>query len=170
MKTKGMFGDLIDSHLGLHEEMDVVAVAADLTILLHHSGLARADLARRLKVTPAYVSQVLSGDVNMSVKTLAKFTRALGFQFDVVFREANARQPLQPWVIDKKLSKANLHESLFSVVLTNFEPSAINLVAPRAHLPEMIDVEKAAPKSYRIAMQRLDTGFDVIDEGDLCAA
>lgn len=97
MEHKPLFGDLIAAHEGLAEELKAVGVAADLTLLLHHAGKSRADLARALGWSRGRVTQVLSGHENLTVQTIAAVTRALGFTFDAVFREAGAPAVAQPW-------------------------------------------------------------------------
>jgi transcriptional regulator with XRE-family HTH domain len=46
--------------------------------LLERRNLKRADLARLLNKTPAFVSQLLNGKANMTVRTLAEVLYALG--------------------------------------------------------------------------------------------
>lgn len=97
MEHKPLFGDLIAAHEGLAEELKTVDVAADLTLLLHHAGKSRADLARALGWSRARVTQVLSGQENLTVQTIASVTKALGYTFDPVFRKSEAPAAAQPW-------------------------------------------------------------------------
>ncbi len=97
MEHKPLFGDLIAAHEGLAEELKAVDVAADLTLLLHHAGKTRADLARALGWSRARVTQVLSGHENLTVQTIAAVTKALGYTFDAVFRKMGAPAAAQPW-------------------------------------------------------------------------
>ncbi len=97
MEHKPLFGDLIASHKGLVEELKAVDVAADLTLLLHHAGQSRADLARALGWSRSRVTQVLSGQENLTVQTIAAVSKALGFTFDVAFRKTSALAAAQPW-------------------------------------------------------------------------
>lgn len=97
MEHKPLFGDLIAAHEGLAEELKAVDVAADLTLLLHHVGKSRADLARALGWSRARVTQVLSGNENLTVQTIAAVTKALGYTFDAVFRKTGAPAATQPW-------------------------------------------------------------------------
>lgn len=97
MAQKPLFGDLIAAHKGLADELKAVDVAADLALLLHHAGISRADLARKLKWSRARVSQVLSGQENITVQTIAAVANALGYTFDTVFRSASSPAALQPW-------------------------------------------------------------------------
>ena len=97
MEHKPLFGDLIAAHEGLADELKAVDVAADLTLLLHHAGQSRAELARALGWSRARVTQVLSGHENLTVQTIAAVTKALGYTFDVVFRKVGAAAAAQPW-------------------------------------------------------------------------
>lgn len=97
MEHKPLFGDLIAAHEGLAEELKAVDVAADLTLLLHHAGRTRADLARALGWSRGRVTQVLSGHENLTVQTIAAVTQALGYTFDTVFRKTGAPTASQPW-------------------------------------------------------------------------
>ncbi len=42
--------------------------------------LSQSDLAKKLKVTPSFVSQMLSGHRNPGLESLAEFSKALGVQ------------------------------------------------------------------------------------------
>lgn len=97
MAHKPLFGELIAARVGLAEDLKAVDVAADLTLLLHHAGVSRADLARKLGWSRARVSQVLSGQENITVQTIAALAGALGYTFDTVFRKASATAASQPW-------------------------------------------------------------------------
>lgn len=97
MAHKPLFGELIAAHEGLAEELKAVDVAVDLTLLLNHAGISRADLARKLRWSRARVSQVLSGQENITVQTIAAVAGALGYTFDTVFRKADVPAASQPW-------------------------------------------------------------------------
>ncbi len=51
--------------------------------LLTSLGLTRRELAGRLGVTPGRVSQILSGDENLTIRSLAALGWALGIRFDL---------------------------------------------------------------------------------------
>jgi transcriptional regulator with XRE-family HTH domain len=90
MADKPLFRDLIAAHPGLAEELKTVDVAADLTLLLHGSGLSHEDLARRLGWSDDVLSEFLSGEDDMSIQATVRFALALGYTFDLVFRKTNA--------------------------------------------------------------------------------
>lgn len=97
MAHKPLFGNLIERHEGLADELKSVGVAADLSLLLQHAGVSRAGLARRLGWSRARVTQVLSGQENLTVQTLAAVAGALGYTFDLSFRQPHERAADQPW-------------------------------------------------------------------------
>ena len=56
----------------------IADTAQMISELLERKNLKQADLARVLKKTPAFVSQLLNGKANMTVRTLAEVLYALG--------------------------------------------------------------------------------------------
>jgi transcriptional regulator with XRE-family HTH domain len=59
--------------------------------------LTKQELAARMGVSPGRVSQVLSGDENLTLKTLASAASALGAHFDISLRAATRTVlPLPP--------------------------------------------------------------------------
>ena len=57
----------------------LVAEASELIVkLMAEQCLSKAGLARRLGKSRAWVTQLLSGEANMTIRTLAELTRALG--------------------------------------------------------------------------------------------
>lgn len=52
--------------------------------LLVQRNMKQADLARRLNKTPAFVSQLLNGKANMTIRTLAEVMYALGATVEIV--------------------------------------------------------------------------------------
>jgi hypothetical protein len=56
----------------------IADTAQMISDLLERRKMKRADLARLLNKTPAFVSQLLNGKANMTVRTLAEVLHALG--------------------------------------------------------------------------------------------
>ena len=74
-------------HLTSVEEMQyfahdaaMLAITGDLEEEMERSGVSKAEMARLLGKTPAFVSQVLNGGRNMTIKTIADVALALGLQ------------------------------------------------------------------------------------------
>ena len=62
------------------QEAAILTATEALNEAMECLGVTRADLARRLKRTPGFVSQVLSGSRNMTLRTFADLAYALGLQ------------------------------------------------------------------------------------------
>lgn len=97
MSRKALLAGLIEQHPGLPAELAKVAVAADLTILVAESGISRSDLAKKLGWSRARVSQVLSGQGNLTIETIHAVANAVGAAFDVAFRKPGEPAARQPW-------------------------------------------------------------------------
>lgn len=93
-----MFGDIYDVDMSA---MQMESIASDLVFLLKHSGLSRSELASRLGWNKSRVTRILSGDENLTIKTITSVAECLGYGFDVIFYNENYEQPKQPWHIDR---------------------------------------------------------------------
>jgi transcriptional regulator with XRE-family HTH domain len=103
MSREALFAALSQDDSNADAELAKVAVAADLAVLIHRAGLKRSDIAERLGWTRARVSQVLSGEGNLTIETIHAVAKAAGFAFDVLFREKGARRAVQMWERPLKL-------------------------------------------------------------------
>jgi predicted XRE-type DNA-binding protein len=81
-KTKRDYKEL-DAQLAFEQEL-LVGLTVDLmNALANASELTQRELADRLGITEGRMSQILSGDQNISLKKLAAFGWALGFRFEL---------------------------------------------------------------------------------------
>jgi transcriptional regulator with XRE-family HTH domain len=105
-------------HAGLMEApefrrlLSVEALAAEaaevIAGLMKQQTLSKADLARRLNKSRAWVTQLLSGKANMTVRTLAEVAYALGAEVKL-----QARTP--SWKVSgKSLDVGRMQESVQS--------------------------------------------------------
>jgi transcriptional regulator with XRE-family HTH domain len=80
------FTQLFDEARGMPEYWEEGAVL-DFTEALHDAmeeqGTTRTELARRLGTSQAYITRVLSGRANFTLKTMARLALALGLQLEV---------------------------------------------------------------------------------------
>lgn len=97
MSRKSLFAALNKANLNAEAGLSKVAVAADLAVLVHRAGLKRSDVAERLGWTRSRVSQVLSGEGNLTIETIHAVANAAGCAFDVVFRDKEAERAIQQW-------------------------------------------------------------------------
>ena len=72
-----------EGKLGLAAAALASKVIGVLWAAKEQSGITSRQLAEFLKITDGRVSQVLNGDGNVHVATLARFLRAMGFQLEV---------------------------------------------------------------------------------------
>lgn len=65
-----------------HEETSLQVLTADiLGLLLEDLNISQAELARRLRMSEARVSKMLSGSQNLTLKSIARICTALGVRF-----------------------------------------------------------------------------------------
>ncbi|MBT0569815.1 helix-turn-helix transcriptional regulator [Curvibacter sp. CHRR-16] len=158
MEHKPLFGDLIAAHEGLAEELKAVDVAADLTLLLHHAGKTRADLARALGWSRARVTQVLSGHENLTVETIAAVTKALGYTFDAVFRKVGAPAASQPW------------ESQATLALDMVDAPDLQEWMSRKTMKPMSGLFAGAMEFVNFGVQLVSSNHDEMFKEEACAA
>lgn len=151
MDHKPLFGDLIAAHDGLADALKGVDVAADLTLLLNHAGMSRAELARALGWSRARVTQVLSGHENLTVQTIAAVAQALGYTFDAVFRKAGAPAPAQPWDVQARSAPDMVSKLASRSVQDPLLRSALSLEDSADAGAKPIPAEKSARRKKRRA-------------------
>jgi transcriptional regulator with XRE-family HTH domain len=61
----------------------ILAFTEGLARVMEREGVSRAELARRLGATPAYVTKILRGNVNFTLATMVRLARALGAELQV---------------------------------------------------------------------------------------
>jgi len=70
----------------LAEEHAIAYVTELIARLLEESGMSRSEFARKLDVTPGRVTQLLDGDANMTLATIAKMLNVFGYFFEGMAR------------------------------------------------------------------------------------
>ena len=101
-----------DGHNIDMSEIQMELVASSLVSLLKHNGSSRAQLAGKLDCKRNRVTRILSGDENLTLKTITSVAEALGYAFDVVFYNKDYPKPKQPWTIDKENRKITISENI----------------------------------------------------------
>ena len=67
----------------IEEEMLLQSIGDLFSDVMIQHGLNKAELAKRLRTSRAYVTQILSGDRNLSLRSLAKLAYAMGLRVHV---------------------------------------------------------------------------------------
>ncbi|WP_157245208.1 helix-turn-helix domain-containing protein [Nonomuraea typhae] len=78
-----------------HEDTSTFAqdVVDEITWYMREHKITRADLAATMGVSAGRVSQILSGDENLTLRTLGSVITALGARLDFTLSDAEDRQP-----------------------------------------------------------------------------
>jgi transcriptional regulator with XRE-family HTH domain len=83
---------LLEDERGLRQEELIIEVTEAVARALRSSGLTQNQLAARLGKTKGYISQVMAGGNNLTLRTLADIAQALGYKVGVnLFPEVRAR-------------------------------------------------------------------------------
>lgn len=74
------------------EKVDLLRVMVDeVTWYMREHKVTRAELAQSMGVSPGRVSQILSGDENLTLRTLGSVIDALSAEIDVTLRPREPR-------------------------------------------------------------------------------
>ncbi len=65
-----------------YEEDLLITVAERIISAMKKQGVSRSELARRMGVSPTYITKVLRGHANLSLETLAKLAFALELKWE----------------------------------------------------------------------------------------
>lgn len=67
-------------------------IVDEVTWYMSENKISRADLAQSMGVSPGRVSQILSGDENLTLRTLSSVAAALGAEVEVVLRAIDGEE------------------------------------------------------------------------------
>ncbi len=84
-------------HLAYYEEGLRVETAARILDAMENRSVSRSELARRLEVSPAYITKILRGNANLSLESLAKLAFALDLKWEMILMPKNASISLLSW-------------------------------------------------------------------------
>ncbi|MEX1228816.1 MAG: hypothetical protein WEB58_01175 [Planctomycetaceae bacterium] len=68
-----------------HQERAIFETTNMLCELMEKESISRSELAKRLKATKGYVTQLLDGSTNMTLRTIADAFLAIGYEFHPAF-------------------------------------------------------------------------------------
>ncbi len=118
MKIKNVLGRKSDLQKEICQEKLILDVTESIFEVLEKQGKSRADLAASMGRSAAYVSQLLNGSRNMTLRTLADISYALDIEprFEIGFRDQLCDD--QNWMSlfkpRAKLKKKPLYHGIFS--------------------------------------------------------
>jgi len=101
---RGLFQEA-EQHDDYWAELAILEVTEEVARRMEELGISRAELARRLGTSAAYVTKVLRGNANFTLATIAKLARAL--ESEVRFR-LSPRRPEEEGVDHAESGKVEL--------------------------------------------------------------
>lgn len=107
-------------------ECAVIEFTEELCRAMEAQSITRAELARRLDVSPAFITKVLRGDGNLTVETMAKLARAVGTELRM---HLQAEGCLSTWYDHLPTSEADTKRK---VDLTRLMDGFVPVTAPTA--------------------------------------
>jgi transcriptional regulator with XRE-family HTH domain len=78
------------------EERLIVDAAEEIWTAMEHEGISKSDVARILGKSKAYVTQVLSGSRNMTLRTFATIAHILGYEVEVSLKRRTSEAEWKP--------------------------------------------------------------------------
>lgn len=90
---------LLEDSRGLRQEELILEVTEAMARALRQSGLTKTELAERLGKTKSFVSQVLGGGSNLTLRTLADISGALGCKAQVTLNSTLSDHVAAPRVL-----------------------------------------------------------------------
>jgi transcriptional regulator with XRE-family HTH domain len=102
MNAEKWFKEKLDAARGTFDyrlEKVLIQLGEDMCLLMEQQGLSRTQLAERMGVSPAYITKILDGNPNLTIKSLLKLSDALGRELTIHFAPK----------LDRKLPSAARH-------------------------------------------------------------
>jgi len=67
--------------IGFWEEMAIIEFTEAVLEQLEQQNMSKAELAEKMDVSPAYITRLLGGSNNLTLRTMVRAARALGCEF-----------------------------------------------------------------------------------------
>ncbi len=88
----------------LREEELILEVTEAVSVVMEKEGISKAQLAKRLGKTKGFISQLLSGGRNLTLRTLAGLVDALGYRVTITVSKDRDRMSVSSQSPDFKVS------------------------------------------------------------------
>ena len=73
--------------IGFWEEMAIIEFTESVLEQLERKNMTRADLAEKMNVSPAYITKLIGGSNNFTLRTMVRVTRSLGCELKLSLRQ-----------------------------------------------------------------------------------
>lgn len=87
--ARGLYEEA-EKHLSYWVEGAIIDFTEELCRVMGEGGISRAELARRIGSSPAYVTKILRGSSNFTLASMVRAARALGHEVHIHLARPNA--------------------------------------------------------------------------------
>jgi len=130
------FAESPSRHRLLEQESLILEATEVLSELMARENISKAEMARRLGRSKSYVTQVLDGSANLTLRTLADLGWALGYSFRLQARNQDCGY------------RVSLHGLRYTTPRSRVQPTwSINFILQPGHGPEI-----AQPQNTELAL------------------
>lgn len=121
MATKNWFRQrlaLAEKTFDFRLESILIEVAENLALFMKEQNLTRSQLADRLGVSPPYITKILNGNPNLTIKTMLKLADALNQDLEINFKTKQKIRAQQRALLPNTclVSSEDLHEDLLGPI------------------------------------------------------
>lgn len=102
----------LDQRRLLAQDRFIVEIVARLCEYMERNNISRAELARKVGKDRSFVSQVLSGERNFQVRTLADMIYALGADLQFSLAESRRAHPLEEEVWETDIEAMSAYRQI----------------------------------------------------------
>lgn len=136
-------------------EISLQKVAVNLAALMAFEGKTRSEMAQLLNVSKANITRLLN-KTNIETKSIFSFAKALGYDFEIVFKKQDKPACGQPWNrAEKLLIQVNAEDvsSLYQHRLIHHEVYVQKMTVSHEIKKDKKSVGKNAEKSFKSSKQ-----------------
>jgi transcriptional regulator with XRE-family HTH domain len=80
-----------EQSIGFWEEMAIIEFTEAVLEQLELHNMSKMDLAERMNVSPAYITKLIGGSNNFTLRTMVKIARSLGCELKLSLRQPGVR-------------------------------------------------------------------------------
>lgn len=128
MKAGKWFDDLLETYqddLAFRTEAAILEFNEKIVAHMTENGISRVELSRRLGVTKAFVTKMLNGNPNLTIKTMMSVADALGCELNLdVYPKGGKARNFYVYSGKKKVEKAKFTKDVEPGVGDGYECAA----------------------------------------------
>ena len=119
--SKEMITDVVPPSPEVIEETAIAMAQATIQAALNESNVSRSDLAKRMGRPRSFITKMLKGDHNLTIRTFARALAGCGYELRYSYQPIEATTVVQPTIIasqivSKESSNDSANNSNFALV------------------------------------------------------